>query len=118
MNILEYVDSMVATAEYGTVAEGLAAVYPCYFLWYHMGIYINAIADLPNNPDHPYYSFVISQDPTNSTSLMRFNTLINGYFDRLDDMDVIMQNKMYETVHKSILNEYLFATGIYERSLM
>jgi len=115
---LEIVNSILATAEHGTIAEGLALMYPAYFLWHNMGTYINAIADLPNNPNHPYRSFVASHDPTNSTLLMNFNSLINGYFDRLNDTDVVMQNKMFKNVHRGILDQYLFATGVYERSFM
>jgi thiaminase len=95
------------------VAEGLAGFYPCYLLWSRIGHYINSIANRTANPLHPYYDFVKYEDPTNSTSLARFQSLINGYFDRVGD-NLEVQLSMFKIVEKSINQELMFADGIYK----
>lgn len=108
-----YSDHIMNIAQHESVAEGLSGIYPCYVLWSKMGEYIASIANLAENPDHPYKDFVQFNDPEGSTSLARMQSLINGYFLRLED-DLETKLEMFKVVEQSTLYEVMFANGVYK----
>jgi len=114
--VREYVNHMLTITTAGTVAEGLASVYPCYKLWDVMGAHITSLHNnlVPPVVDHPYAKFLQSNDPSLSTSLTRMNSLINGYYDRLGDDDIVVKLGMFDAARRSINYEILFSNGIYE----
>jgi hypothetical protein len=95
------------------VAEGLAGIYPHYVVLSKMGTNINSIANLSAHPSHPFYDFIKYFDySTSDKGLTSFQSLINGYFDRLGT-DLEAKLRMFKIVKESIVNELLFANKIY-----
>ncbi|XP_021952475.1 thiamine biosynthesis multifunctional protein ThiED [Folsomia candida] len=105
-----YLDHIISKSHHASIAEGLAAVYPSYFLWNRIGTEVNKLAR--NVTNHPYMDFVQFNNPAGSKSLAKFQSLINTYFEELDG-DLETKWKMFQVVGDSILYEGMLANGEY-----
>lgn len=103
-------DHIISKSHHASIAEGLAAVYPSYFLWNRIGTEVNKLAR--NVTNHPYMDFVQFNNPAGSKSLAKFQSLINTYFEELDG-DLETKWKMFQVVGDSILYEGMLANGEY-----
>lgn len=78
-----------------------------------MGTRLAAIADLPNNPDHPYFEFISAiSDGLNATLTQKFIAVVNEYYARLGN-DTKTKNKMLHAYTRSVQYEFKFAETVF-----